>query len=218
MPLTFPLDLNEFFAGFCPISTTFDLGEAVLLNQTGGGEIIRSDYGTRLWTGRVNLAPVRPVEIEAIRAIIRPLQDSRGSFLIFPRHKQGPASLGPASTVDVTAQINSLPSNTRTITLKLLAPGFVITAGDFLSFTYLSGPTRYAFHQAAESIVANSSGVTGAFEVMPPIRPGAAVNAVVRLYRPRLKAVMVPGSLTISTLPRRGFADGASFEWQQTLR
>lgn len=233
MALSFPLDLAQFFDGFCPISTTFELDEAVLTNETGGGEIIASDYGTRLWTGRVTLAPVRPVGIEEIKAMIRPLQDARGSFMIHPIHKQGPASLralgewfllrGVVNARGIwidseTAQINSLPVNARTITLKGLDPGFVITRGDFLSFTYLSSPTRHAFHQAAESVAANSSGVTGAFEVMPPIRPGAAVDAVVRLHRPQLKARMVPGSLSISALPRRGFAEGASFEWRQTLR
>lgn len=216
MALTFPADLATFFAAICPISTTFQLGEAALVNQTGGGEVIRSDYGTRLWSGTVTLAPEKPVAIESIMALIRVLQDSRASFLVYPRHKKNPTGGGALS--EPIGAINSLPTNNRLITLKGLPASYVITRGDFLSFTYSSSPTRYAFHQAVESITANGSGVTGQFEVVPPIRPGAAVDDAVQFNRPRLKAVMVPGSLSISELPKRGFADGATFAWRQTLR
>jgi hypothetical protein len=214
MALTFPLDLPAFFEAFCPISTTFQLGEAVLVNETGGGEVIRSDYGSRLWQGTVTLAPSKPVLVEDIMALIRVLQDSRASFLLYPRHRK--KAVGEASLSEPIGQINSLPTNNRLITLKGLPAGFDITRGDFISFIYSS--TRYAFHQAVESITANGSGVTGQFEVIPPIRPGAAVDTGVQTNRPRLKAVMVPGSLSVVELPRRGFASGASFAWRQTLR
>jgi hypothetical protein len=216
MPLTFPLDLATFFEAFCPISTTFELGEAVIVNETGGGEILRSDYGTRLWYGTVTLAPSRPVAIENIKALIRPLQDSRASFLLYPRHKR--RATGGGALTEPIGQINSLPANNRLLTLKGLPASYVITRGDFLSFIYGSSPSRYAFHQVVESINANGSGVTGEFEVVPPIRPGALVNHNVQFNKPRLKAIMVPGSLSISELPRRGFATGATFAWRQTLR
>jgi hypothetical protein len=216
MPLSFPLDLPQFFETFCPISTTFELGEAVLVNETGGGEVIPSDYGTRLWYGTVTLAPMKPVSVESIKALIRPLQDSRASFLLYPRHKR--RATGGGSLAEPIGQINSLPTNKRLISLKQLPANYVITRGDFFSFIYSSNPSRYAFHQVVESITANNSGVTGQFEVIPPIRPGATVDTGVQFNRPRLKAKMVPGSLTITELPRRGYAAGATFAWRQTLR
>jgi hypothetical protein len=216
MALSFPLNLAAFFEAFCPISTTFELGEAVLANETGGGEVIRSDYGSRLWYGTVTLAPRKPVLVENIKALIRPLQDARASFLLYPRHKR--RATGGGALSEPIGQINSLPTNNRLITLKGLPASYVITRGDFLSFIYSSSPSRYAFHQVVESINANGSGVTGQFEVVPPIRPGAAVDTGVQFNKPRLKAVMVPGSLTISELPRRGYAAGATFAWRQTLR
>jgi hypothetical protein len=216
MPLTMPLDLADFFEELCPISTTFQLGEAVIVNETGGGEVIRSDYGSRLWQGTVTLAPAKPVAIEDIMALVRVLQDSRASFLIYPRHKKRPTGGGALS--EPIGQINSLPTNNRLISLKGLPANYVITRGDFLSFIYSSSPARYAFHQAVETITAGGLGVTGQFEVIPPIRPGAVVDTGVQFNRARLKAVMVPGSLTVSELPKRGFAAGATFTWQQTLR
>lgn len=216
MALTFPIGLADFFEEFCPISTTFQLGEAVMVNETGGGEVIRSDYGTRLWQGTVTLAPSKPVLIEDMMALIRVLQDSRASFLLYPRHKR--RATGGGALSEPIGQINILPANNRLISLKALPASYVITRGDFLSFIYSSSPSRYAFHQAVESITANGAGVTGEFEVVPPIRPGAAVDTGVQFNKPRLKAVMVPGSLTISELPRRGFATGATFGWRQTLR
>lgn len=216
MPITFPIALADFFEAFCPISTTFQLGEAVIANETGGGEVIRSDYGARLWQGTVTLAPSRPVLIEDMLALIRVLQDSRASFLLYPRHKR--RATGGGALSEPIGQINTLPANNRLITLKALPANYVITRGDFLSFIYGSSPSRYAFHQVVESITANGSGVTGEFEVVPPIRPGATVNTGVQFNKPRLKAVMVPGSLSVSGLPRRGFAAGATFAWRQTLR
>lgn len=216
MPLTFPLDLPAFFEAFCPIATTFELGEAVLANETGGGEVIRSDYGARLWYGTVTLAPAKPVAVESIKALIRPLQDSRASFLLYPRHKA--RATGGGSLSEPLGQISTLPANNRLLTLKGLPASYQIARGDFLSFIYGSSPSRYAFHQVVDSTMANSSGVTGQFEVVPPIRPGAAVDTGVQFNRPRLKAVMVPGSLSISEMPRRGYASGATFAWRQTLR
>jgi hypothetical protein len=216
MPLSFPLQLPQFFETFCPISTTFELGEAALVNETGGGELITSDYGTRLWHGTVTLAPRKPVSVESIKALIRPLQDSRASFLLFPRHKRVPS--GGGVYLEPIGKINSLPSNKRLISLKNLPANYVITRGDFFSFWYSSNPLRYAFHQVVEGITANNSGTTGQFEVIPPIKPGAAVDIDVYFHRPRLKAKMVPGSLTITELPRRGYAAGATFAWRQTLR
>ncbi len=216
MTLTMPLDLAAFFEVICPISTTFVLGEAALSNETGGGEVIRSDYGTRLWGGTVTLSPDRPILIDDVMSLVRVLQDSRASFLIYPRHR--PKARAMATVATPTGQINSLPSDNRLITLKALTAGFVITRGDWLSFLYGSSPVRYALHQAVESLTANGSGVTGQFEVIPPIRPGAAVDANVRLNKPWCKAVMVPGSLQVPELPKRGFTSGVTFAWRQTLR
>jgi hypothetical protein len=232
MALSFPLNLSDFLETFKIAGLTIRLGEALIVNRTGGGELIRSDYGSRLWEGSITIASQRNATIEDVMSLVYRLQDGNGSFMIHPIHKQGPAALSALGEwfllrgvvnargiwIDSeTAQINSLPVNARTITLKGLDPGFVITRGDFLSFTYLSSPTRHAFHQAVESVAANSSGVTGPFEVMPPIRPGAAVDAVVRLHRPQLKAIMVPGSLRQSGMSPESAAS-ISFEWRQTLR
>lgn len=215
MAWSFPINLPDFFEQISPIATTFELPEALLVNETGGGEVMRSDYGTRLWSGTVTLHPRRPFKIEDLLALVRVLQDARASFLLYPLHKPNPT--GGGSEAEPIGQINSLPTNNRLISLKALPASFKLTRGDFLSFIYGSSPSRYAFHQVVESITANGSGVTGQFEVVPPIRPGAAVGTGVQTNRARLKAVMVPGTLRQSGLTPEGAAS-VSFDWQQTLR
>jgi hypothetical protein len=215
MALSFPLTFADFFDILRVASFSIRLGEASIVNRTGGGEIMRSDYGARLWQGSITLAAQPNASIEDVLAIIYSLQDSRASFLLYPRHK--PRATGGGALSEPIGQINSLPANNRLITLKALPANYVITRGDFLSFIYSSSPSRYAFHQAVESITANGSGVTGEFEVVPPIRPGALVNHNVQFNKPRLKAIMVPGSLRQSGLTPEGAAS-ATFDWQQTLR
>lgn len=215
MALTFPLDLATFFGALKVAAFSIRLGEASLVGRTGGGELIRSDYGARLWQGSITIAPVANANVEDVAALVHVLQDSRASFLIYPLHRR--KALLEASTAEPMGQINSLPTDNRLLTLKGLPAGFKITRGDFLSFTYSSSPVRYALHQAVESITANGSGVTGQFEVIPPIRPGAAVDANVQTTRARCKAVMVPGTYRPAGFTPEGAA-AISFDWMQTLR
>ena len=87
-----------------------------------------------------------------------------------------------------------------------------------LSFTYGSGPTRYALHRiVSDTVVANGSGVTPLFEVVPHIRPGAATSTAVELIRPYCKAIIIPGSVQAGTA-RKSKVRGLSFEIIQTLR
>jgi hypothetical protein len=53
MALAFPLSLANFFNLIPKVEATFDLDEAIMGNRTGGGEIITSSIGTRLWGGRI---------------------------------------------------------------------------------------------------------------------------------------------------------------------
>jgi len=105
----------------------------------------------------------------------------------------------------------------RDISLSGLATGAALGPGDCLSFAYGSNPVRYALHQITDPAVAAGTGTTPVFEVVPPLRPGAAVGAQVALIDPVLKAVIEPGSVREGRAVRNKI-EGISFGWIQTLR
>ena len=134
------------------------------------------------------------------------------SFLFTPLH-----ALKPIAHVTGSSGTISAMQNGREMRVAGLPAGYTLTAGDFISFPYGSSPTRYAFHQVVETVVANGSGLTGFFEVVPNIRAGALVGAVVTTASPVCKAVIVPGSVRDGTISGVE-ADGTTFDWTQTLR
>jgi hypothetical protein len=217
MALAFPLSLANFFSLIPKVEATFDLDEAMLGNRTGGGEIITSSYGTRLWGGRITGRGHAYIDLDQITARIELLRQAGASFLITQSVRQGPqddpdgAILGAA-----TPQITTFSVNNRDVTFGGLPVGYTLRRGDLLSFTYLSSPTRYALHRIVTPATANGSGVTST-EIIPPVRPGFATPSNITLVNPVCKAVIVPGSYQAPIVSRQGRAT-FSFEWRQTLR
>jgi len=111
----------------------------------------------------------------------------------------------------------SISSDARDISLSGLPTSAALSPGDCLSFSYGGTPVRYGFHQITDPAVAAGTGTTPAFEVVPPLRPGAAVGAQVALIDPVLKAVIDPGSVREGRAVRNKI-EGISFGWIQTLR
>jgi len=112
-----------------------------------------------------------------------------------------------------------LPSDARLIGLKGLPAGYAgLGRGSYLSFQYRSAPERHALHEIVElDVTADGAGDVAAFQVNPPIRPGAAVDAEVRLIKPACKAIILPGSVQPGR-ETRFITEGMSFRWLQTLR
>ena len=80
-----------------------------------------------------------------------------------------------------------------------------------------ASPTRFALHELVAPVSADAAGLTGMVEVVPPIRPGAAVNSAVTLVAPACKAVVVSGSYQPGR-QRGSLVEGVSFQFIQTLR
>ena len=112
-------------------------------------------------------------------------------------------------------KIATLDSNNREMTVKGLPAGYVISQGDLLGFTYGTSPIRYAFHRVVTGGIANGLGITPDIEVIPFIRPGAQVNAVLTLGDPVLKAKLTNAEYGNS---RSIISEGGSMSWTQTLR
>lgn len=208
MALTFPLPLADFMEDLAVVSTTFELSEAVETSETGGGEILRSSYGPRLWGGTITLNTRYHADAERLLARVRRLFAADASFLVFPPHMRR-LLVAPGT---INAQRNN-----REMRVAGLEAGQQILQGEFVSFTYGTNPVRRALHQLAEDATADGAGLTGWVEVIPAIRPGASNGATVTLAKPQCKAIAIPGSLSES-VHSPVTSSGCSFSWRQTLR
>lgn len=216
--LTFPLPLSGFFDLLPVARCRLDLPEIADVSRTSGGEILTADLATALWRGKLDLAAMLHDEASAIRPLINLLRRPGASFLVSdltrPWPRMDPQGLLLAGATPV---ILAIGGSGRELSLSGLPAWYPVSAGDLLSFSYGSSPTRYALHEVVSGGQAGVTGQTGLIEVTPPIRPGAAAGAAIQLVWPRCKAVLVPGSANPGT-SQNTVTTEASLEWQQTLR
>lgn len=197
-------DLSTFLAPLKVVAQTIMLGEgASVQNRTAGGEVLRSGGTARLWRGSVVLAPMQNASAGSLNAKLHALASSDAYFTINDMAHDG---------ISFTAQINGVNADGR-MSLRAAGANRVLRAGDYIGFTYNG---RRALHQAVEPANANSSGVTGAFAIVPVVRTGWTAGAAVTVGAARCTAAMVPGSLSIG-MAANGVTEGASFDWVQTL-
>jgi len=215
---TFPMAITDFFADVLITSSSFGLGEALEYAETGGGEILTADIGNRLWQMECEVAIDYFHQIEAVKAKLDVLRHAGRSLIahppyaFYPREDEGGALLGALSP-----SLVSVAANRRDIQIGGLPPGYILTAGDFLSFRYGSMPVRYALHQLARGGEADGNGVTGTMEVSSFVRSGYGLPTAVKLVKPEIKMVVKPGSVS-SGKSDRLFTDGVKFTLVQTLR
>lgn len=218
MALTFPLTLDQFWATL-PIAgmPVLKLPQMTAFNRTAGGDLLPYQTGVRLWTGSVALTRLYYEKAERIAALMSLLAQGGSSFLVCPIPRIGPQSDPAGSILGVsTPTIQALNVNNRELSVQGLPAGYVLSAGDYLSFPYQT-PARQAFHQVVVGGVANGAGLAANIEVTPQIRPGVIVGASVTLKRPVMKAVLDPGIFDQGNMARV-FTTGQSFAFQQTLR
>lgn len=218
MAYAFPLTTAQFMDRLPIQEITFDPAEAMEVSETGGGEILTADLGTRLWKGQIALGDMTPDEAAEVMPLIDILRRGAGSFMVHdvshpaPRNDPTGSILGVASPV-----LHSVHANMRDIRLGGLPIGYQIRPHDYVAFSYGSNPVRYALHRVAIQRSAASDGTTGWVEVSPNIRPGFTAGAAVTLMKASCKAIIVPGSFQ----PGRRKATmtaGVSFDFIQTLR
>lgn len=218
MVLAYPLSRNQFMATLPIAKMSFTLPERMQSNVTKGGERISADIGPRLWVGQVTLDVLEPAEAGPVQAMLDLLRASDASFLAYDVSRPGPyrdmhgVILGAS-----TPSIQTLPAGNQTMSLTGLPPGYVLSAGDRLSFTYTNGSTRYALHRILETVMADATGTTPAFQVLPAIRPGAVTGTAVTLIRPFCKVELIAGSVTDPEV-HHTVTRGGALKFQQTLR
>ncbi|WP_370267416.1 hypothetical protein [Nioella sp.] len=215
MALNFPLALDEFFAGLPVAECEFHLPASLAISRTRGGSIKTARLAERLWTGKVTLALQEPGDAAAVDAKISALLEPGRTFFVHPfpfsYPQADPDGAGLAGALPV---LHSVTIGGREIRISGLPAGYVLRAGDMLSFTYGMSPPRYALHRIVADAIADNAGLTPALELTPPIRPGAREGAAIHFVRPLTKAVLLPSAAPRFTVDA---AQGSTLNFVQTL-
>lgn len=218
MAYAFPLTAAQFFATLRIKEITFDIPESMEMSETGGGEVLTADLGTRLWQGEVQLGELTPDEAADTLAMLDVLRRSGASFMAYDVSRPAPRfDLTGTLLGALVPKLHTVAASTREIRISGLPPAYQLRRYDYVAFQYGSNPTRFALHRLAAAVVADGTGLTPLVEVSPNIRPGWTINSNVTLLRAACKAVLVPGSVQPGRR-KAGVVTGASFKFMQTLR
>jgi hypothetical protein len=206
------------FMNILPIANqTMWLPDQSEYNRTGGGEQLGADRGERLWQGEIEIGRLRRSEAGLIETRLDLLNQAGRAFHVYDSRRPNPFSDPNLAVLGgIFPTIFSLEADPRDLRLAGLPAGYVLTAGDYLSFLYAS--TRMALHRVVPStVVAAGDGTTPVFEVAPAIKPGATTGTAVRLSQAFCKAVIVAGSVQ-PTRTRSTISEGLRFAYVQTVR
>ena len=218
MAYSFPLSVAQFFQLLPIRELTFDIPEAMEMSETGAGEILTADLGTRLWRGEVQLGDMDPDEAAEVLPLFDVLRRSGASFMVYDVGRPAPrADLTGSILGGAAPKLHTVSATSREIRISGLPVGYELRRHDYLAFSYGASPTRFALHRLAAGAIANGAGLTPLFEVSPNLRPGWALNADVTLVRASCKAIIVPGSFQSGRRKAR-LTTGAGFKFVQTLR
>lgn len=216
MAYTFPLAVADFW-DLLPIqSVTMAPVEQVELSETGGGEFLAHDLGPQLWQGQVSLGKMTPMEAALIVPMVNLLRAAGRHFYAWDRRRYpGPAADPQGAVLGVaTPTVLSVNANGREIALQGLPVGYVLGRGDMLALQAPYG--RVLLQVLTINVVANGSGQTAQFEVVPPFEAGITVGTAVTLVRASGKFMIRPGSIQ-EGISFHGHVEGMAFEFQQTL-
>lgn len=170
------------------------------LSGLGGGQMLASDRGPAYWEADCSTVEAYHADIRAMRAVVDKAQGTLGEFYLYD-----PAAVAPVSDplglalAGATVKIKTVPDG-RSLRLKGLPIGYVLTAGDLISFDTGS---RRQLVQIGDTVTADGSGDTAAFAVSPSLLTGTAVDTVVTLLKPSAKMKLVPGSVRVSMVTTR---------------
>lgn len=216
MSVTFPLAAADWFAKLPISQMKLDPVEHVVADMTGRGEWISDDVAPMLWQGEVTLGKMQAQEAAHASVMMDLLRPAGRLFWAYDTRRPAPR-LDPLGTIlgASVPVIYALAGSRRELSLSGLPAGYVLSRGDYLGFSYGGG--RRALHRvASETVVANGAGVSPLFEVSTLIQPGAALTTTVRLIKPAIPVMRIPGSVSGGTT-RHTVTDGFNFKFVQTL-
>ena len=218
MTLVFPLPLEEFADHLAVSSAQWRLTGGARVSRKRGGGSTAVAIGARVWTGPASVREGRGRSRALVSARAQMLLDADATFLLHPSDRDRPirdpnASIGRGYDLPVIDNVND---NAVQLRLVGLPQGYRLTAGDWIGFEY-GVPARRALHRVVEDRRAGRNGIMNLLQVHPRIRPGVVEGTTpVTLYRPAIRARIVPGSLRGDAF-EPGMTGAMSFEWEQVL-
>lgn len=184
------------------VSAPFTLEPQQEVRRQGSGAGQARDLGPNLWVARVTSLCRTFRQLAEVQAMIHALNGAIEPFYLYNPFAAFPAR-DPGGTIigSSTVSILSINADNKRLALQGLPVGYVLSLGDFLSFSYGSNPANVALHQIVEvaGVTANGSGQTTQFEVRPHIRAGAAVSDPVSLKKPAAMMKLVPGTVAVAS-------------------
>jgi hypothetical protein len=215
MPLA---DIQDILADFPGWTTQFELQFRDEMSGQAGGTVVVKDLGPPLWILAAQSRQMRPTELRFWKARLASLDNGIGRFYGFDLAGKWPLAY-PGGTWPtgesfdgVSAKVSDLDdTDARLVKLKDLPAGYQGSTGDYLSL-----PGSNALHQAMEDFTADGSGVTGFFEVRPPIRPDVEEDDIVSVKAAACVMMLVPGSVQSIADPASGFGS-ISFRGLQVI-
>lgn len=213
MAATFPLPLASLNDLFLVASGMWMPARQQEINGLGSAEFSTAELGPSYWRARVDLAPMEMADFLKVRSRFMLLDGSRQTFLYASPESSYPQADPQGEAVAAsTVRIKSVGSDNKSVALKGLPAGYVITEGDFFGVTYST--SRRALYVANATVTADGSGDTAEFECRFHVRPGTAANDLVSLAPAVAKVKLLPNSLSWNG---KGKLVNMSFDIQQTL-
>lgn len=213
--LTFPLSSSEFAEGLRINAYTFDLSENRRVTETGGGELLFSDLGPRLWEGELAVSTDTPAAQRRAQALAQALREGRATFIMVDPRGRYPAADPDGTLLGSSSVVLVEPEPGPGLTLGGLSAGYTLTPGDYVAFSY-GTPTRYALHQVVVGGEADAAGRVS-LTVVPKVRAGVPDETSVQLVNAGCEMVIIPDSFKASGVGL-AVAGGFSFSFRQLLR
>lgn len=175
-------------------SVEFTLQQRQEFSRQAGGTPRVADVGPEFWQVKVGASKMSNARARAATAIYNQMRGSLGTFYFWDPRAQYPQSDLTGSILGSnTVTIYELNSDNKRLRLTGLPIGYVITAGDKLSFDH-GTPNHRCLHEFVAGATADGSGIIALTEVVPHIREGATTGLTVTLKRPTAEMMIVPGT------------------------
>ena len=216
MTLSFPYS-PEAFADILNLEEiVWDVARFDELSAVASGHDLQAEMAVPKWKGTGAMRDGLPRDIaKRIESRVRQLQGSQYAFMMYDPRSKYPARDPKGTTLGAAnVQIAALGVNGKSISLKGLPNGYVLSEGDKGQISY--GTTRNYFFEIGEQVAASAGGVTPVFDVFPHVPASIAINAVVNLRKPACKMKIVPGGFNPGR-SRGQFTNGMSIEFMETI-
>ena len=168
-------------------TVSFVIDRVLAASRARGGVVQVSERGRSLWRCALTTTPLTGPQFEAWRAWLDSMRGGLNTFLCFDTQRCRPQAY-PGSGWSLLRFDGTPFDGTATITaaaaysveLAALPAGYVVTAGDVMSWAWRSTRT---YHRVVEGGIADGAGQVSV-QVEPDIPTDEGVPGVVKLERP----------------------------------